>query len=308
MSTTSETAVANQEQCHFTYCSSFEPDLHQGDLLDKIPGLREMLEKVHPHYLKDDYQKFIVLTPSCGLVRRNGNPCNARYITLAAVRPLHLVIEREVEKYQDSFAKVAGACKTEVRSRVESFLATLLNNNDPRYFYLHKAPQFGLPNRACAFLHLSIALKTREHYEMCFAARKLSLKEVFRAKLGWLVGNIYSQVGTEDWVPRHQAENEFQKQIEDLLDSSFLWRPYKLLRAAKKTVESQGLFSRSDSDERNLLRECIEGTVLPDRRESVLERVACILDEMKLVDDPKQIKTICNRLRSDSGFSACFPK
>ena len=50
-----------------------------------------------------------------------------------------------------------------------------------------------------AYLKVSIALKSQEHYDKCLAAKKLELSDEFKAKLGWLVGNMYSRVGTADW-------------------------------------------------------------------------------------------------------------
>lgn len=50
-----------------------------------------------------------------------------------------------------------------------------------------------------AYLKVSIALKSDEHYDKCLSAKKIELTDEFKAKLGWLVGNMYSRVGTADW-------------------------------------------------------------------------------------------------------------
>src|SRR6266567_6106288 len=86
---------------HWTYKSP-EGDLCQGDVLKKTDVIRAVLEQVHPHYLKDDYTHFVVLTQTCDLVRREGGRCGSRYITLAAVRPLEVAVRRELLKYQKS--------------------------------------------------------------------------------------------------------------------------------------------------------------------------------------------------------------
>ncbi len=49
------------------------------------------------------------------------------------------------------------------------------------------------------YLKVSIALKSGEHYDECLKAKKIELADEFKAKLGWLVGNMYSRVGTTDW-------------------------------------------------------------------------------------------------------------
>ena len=85
MSPPEEVMQEGVSEYHFTY----EPpkdDLRQGDLLEKTEALEELLEEVHPYYLKDTYTHFLIITQSCDLVRRNGNPPKSRYVTIAGVR------------------------------------------------------------------------------------------------------------------------------------------------------------------------------------------------------------------------------
>lgn len=84
---------------HFTYCVDANEDLMQGDILRKTPEIDRVLNEAHPYYFQNKNNKYlIVLTQSCDLVRRPENdPCAARYISIAPVRPLSLVIERQVQ-------------------------------------------------------------------------------------------------------------------------------------------------------------------------------------------------------------------
>ena len=50
-----------------------------------------------------------------------------------------------------------------------------------------------------AYLKLSIALKSEECYDICLKAKKIELSDEFKAKIGWLIGDMYSRVGTTDW-------------------------------------------------------------------------------------------------------------
>ncbi len=227
---------------HFTYEAPTSPSLRQGDILKRMPdGLDRFLEDVHPHYLKDDYRFFIVLTQSCDLELRDGETCSARYLTIAAVRPLGLAIQRELQKYQSKFALRANVCKSSARTKLSQFIERLLNNNESKYFYLHECPQYELDESVCAFLHLSIALKAERHYKTCLAARILSLREVFRAKLGESVGRLYSRVGTEDWVPKHRTRTEFTEQIRQVVDQACLWVDDKRLTKAGKAMNRQNV-------------------------------------------------------------------
>ena len=186
---------------HFTYQ---EPDLaclKQGDILKKSDGIRSILEQVHPHYLRDDYQYFVVLTQTCDLVRRDSRQCKSPYITIAAVRSLELLLGMEIDKPQKTQVEIIGGiCSLDLKQRMTQFLEHLLKNKEPDYFFLSDDTSLGFPDRMVAFLKLSISLKADLHYDTCLSAKVLGLTDAFKAKLGWLVGNMYSRVGTPDWV------------------------------------------------------------------------------------------------------------
>lgn len=182
----------------FTYARPSDADLQQGDILKRTPEIQSILEKFHPYYFgRDSYTHFIVLTQSCDLVRRNGQHPKSRYITLAAVRPLNIVVERELEKYQSELAKLAMVCKDSSREKLSQFVEQLLNNNASDFFYLHPQPELGFSEPSCAFLRLSVSLKSVDHYEICHAARLLFVGPgFFRLSLdGWLGICIH------EWAP-----------------------------------------------------------------------------------------------------------
>lgn len=298
-------AHETQRNCHFTYSESSDPQsLQQGDVLRKDDGILQILQDVHPHYLKPDYEYFIVLTQSCDLECRKGyDPCKARYITLAAVRPLDLVIEREIDRLQqDPFLRVAGVCKRSSRTTLRDFLVRLHNNNEPRYFFLYEAADYGLPRSVCAFLHLSIAITSRDHYHTCLDSRILSLTEVFRAKLGWMVGNLYARVGTDDWVPRHRSQEDFDREIDVLLDGTCPWKDEKLLQEAKRTAIVNNLWD-GKTGEKEKLREVIRQTSVPSKKTILVREVLRVLDELDLVKQVDAKRRIETRLTNDSVFS-----
>src|SRR5687767_6990667 len=117
---------------HFTYEPNPRPNLSQGDVIQRTPAVEEMLEEVHPHYFQNrNNAYFVVLTQSCDLVRRDGKSCKARYISIAAARPLTHVIDREIAKYQQhEFEKRLGLCSKAYESKIQLFVERLLNNNE----------------------------------------------------------------------------------------------------------------------------------------------------------------------------------
>lgn len=223
-----------------SYFACTEPsgsDLQQGDVLEKSDAMCSLIREVHPYYLNDNYTHFLVITQSCDLVRRP-KECKSPYITLAAVKPLSFVLERELRKYQSSeLERLAEVCSSKSRPNLQRFLSGLLNNNDSQYFYLHHDPRLGVTQPVCAFLRLSISIKAPVHYESCLRARVLSLDQVFRAKLGWLTGNMYSRVGTPDWTPEYISTDEFGRMVDLHLDQLCNWEDDKRLRVAKRQIK-----------------------------------------------------------------------
>lgn len=201
--------------------------LQQGDVIRRSPGVEAVLREVHPHYFnKPDYRFFIVLTQSCDLARRAGQPSAARYVTVAAVRPLSLAIERYIAQQQfDELESRLGFASEDRKEKLRQFVERVMNNNEDSYFFLRAEPTHGLDEDHCAFLQLSIALKADLHYDTLLAAKILQLQEPFQHKLGYLVGTSYSRVGTEDWVPKHLTAEDFNKAVQERIAAagSVLW-------------------------------------------------------------------------------------
>jgi hypothetical protein len=216
---------------HFTYAEPDPNSLRQGDIIRRTEGLEALLVTIHPYYKRADYPYFQILTQTCDLVRRDARPCKSRYITLAAVRPLQLVLERERLRFQRSpVEQRLGFCSDRYRDRLVQFAERLLNNNEPGYFYLHREPSVGLLEDHCVFLQLSVPLRSEDHYQLLLSAKVLQLSDSFQHKLGWLVGNIYSRVGTEDWVPKAATPEQFEAMQDRLVDETTVWVPQEYHR------------------------------------------------------------------------------
>ena len=186
---------------HFTYKADADMNsLCQGDVLNITEELAEVLRSVHPYFLNEQYKYFMVLSQSCDLVRRNGKNCKTPYITLAAIRSYDSFLERTLirSKYAEN---ISGLLLMEEKKKEKAYqlIERIYNNTESEYFFLYKEEALEFPESMIAFLKVSIALKSQEHYDKCLAAKKLELSDEFKAKLGWVVGNMYSRVGTADW-------------------------------------------------------------------------------------------------------------
>ena len=284
---------------HFTYKSPDSSKLSQGDILVKTDEIKLILSQAHPHYLKDDYLYLIVLTQSCDL--HHGN---SRYITLAAVRPLELLIARELQNYQsDELEKKSKILDTRKKDYLSRFIEHLLKNNEPEYFYLNEDVSMGLSESCVAFLRLSIAIKYDLHYSACLRAKKLELQDIFKAKLGWLVGNMYSRVGTEEWVPEYKTESEFIEIIQQIIETNCI-----LIDNVKDVLkELRGKYTPIQLSTMNLkeLQQEIEMIKIPTRKDKFLERFTDVLSgiEFSSVDQSLK-KKIVNEIKNDPGLSA----
>lgn len=192
--------------------------LEQGDLLRRSPEVVALLEKYHPYYANHPQNVFFaVLTQSCDLVRR-GERCAARYISLAPVRPLRAILRREFEGTLHNVGpgrQPFGSHRT--RTTIEQFLERLFRNNEPPFFFYEPAHAAGVAEEMCAMLALPVSLKP-EHYETLLKAKLVGVEDVFQAKLGWLLGQMYSRVGTPDF-----DTPVISKMVRAYMDGAALW-------------------------------------------------------------------------------------
>lgn len=201
---------------HWTYDDvDTVSDLEQGDLIRPSVDIRQVLDRYHRYFSDDKYTLFIISTQSCDLVRRKHGP-KASYITIAAVRYLREVAGRLLAEIAPQVG--AGMFRTSGQNQWRDFLSRLFNQNEQNLglFYLHKDADAGVDDDSVAFLRVTVALKT-EHYETILAARAGRLRAEFRAKLGWLLGNLFARPATADWNEKPEGAISLKRLIGDYL-------------------------------------------------------------------------------------------
>jgi hypothetical protein len=222
---------------------------------------------------------------------------------LAAVRPLDNVLQREAARYQKSPIHRKGCiCPETKRDYLYQFLVRLLNNNHPEYFFLYEDASLGLSETCCAFIRLSIAIRANEHYDKCLGAKFLELKESFRAKLGWLAGNLYSRIGTEDWTPENRTKKAFKKMVEDILDRNLFFFDHSVIETLQKKFK--------DVDQESLNQESIlkaaKAVKIPAKKEKlnlVAERVSQILKGLDALPEGFDTDRLLARMKADPVIS-----
>lgn len=285
---------------HFTYDEEInQGELMQGDVLARTPEINEILKQAHPHF--HDHPKnlfFMVLTQSCDLVvRAAGGRCKAPYISIVPVRSLDLVLERHIS--QASAAAVntdLPVLSDKVKSKASEFLSRLINNNEPGYFFLEGQ---GTPLGAdcAAYLNLSIALKADIHFEACRQAKLLQLRAEFQAKLGWLVCQLYSRVGTQDW-----EQAPLQKKITNLLREAAIWVP----DATISYLENEFARKAELGAEVAMTAQEISKAVAkaPKRKDAVIEQATKIIATVLGEDRHAEVERLRKRLEADSSLTS----
>ncbi|WP_210359308.1 hypothetical protein [Sphingomonas beigongshangi] len=285
----------------------FEPEgridyeaLLQGDLLNRNDELAQIVAEAHRYYAEAaDYSHFLVLTQSCDLVRRKG-ACKARYITICAVRPLALFVERELAKYSQplaGFPVPVGNLQDSVLAR--QFLERVMNNTVDGVFFIPKGSASGVDTHLCAFLPLSIALRA-DHYEACLSAKVGQATEIFAAKIGSLASGLYSRIATPDLAERHggKAAAAYRDAFFDELGvRSIAWLSTFQRNELEKAVATPRPSPLETHDAEEVLRS------LPSETDALAARAVEVLVNRKLLeDDPATKRRAANFLKNDGPF------
>jgi len=276
---------------HWTYASYAEADnVEQGDILRPTDRLKEVFCEVHPHFNDDKYLGFIVTTQSCDLVPRKRST-KALYISLAAIRPLTQVIRKVLAHTVTPVAD--GIFKTGDKFEAKQFLSRLLNQNEQSLglFFLYPDADAGIGEAAVAFLRVTVALRA-EHYGALQEARCGRLTPEFRAKLGWLVGNLYVRPATQDWQDKEGGKKQFDQLIQGYLADA-KWIDDEIVAAARDT----------GVDISESTPEFLEGLRPPSRLERALEIVRTELGKVAPDLSSTDVQKVENVLRNHGSFT-----
>jgi len=214
--------------------------LAQGDLLKRTPELAEAVGQAHSYYAEaNDYTHFLVLTQSCDLVRR-ASGCKTRYITVCAVRPLSVAVDREMSKFtneMEGFPFRVGDLDRGILAR--QYLDRVMNNTVDGMFFIPRGSADTVDEHLCAFLPLSIALRT-SHYDICLGAKVAQAEEIFAAKIGSLASGLYGRIATPDLHEKRPASvSSFKEEFfEELGYASVAWLSPVQKKALKVRVRT----------------------------------------------------------------------
>lgn len=286
---------------HWTY-EDFHPDrdLLQGDILEPTEDLRSVFRCVHPHFLDPKYTAFLLITQSCDLAVRKGK-CNTRYLNIAVIRPIEAVLHDLLGHVCQPV--VDGIYLQETKGEARRLLGRLFNQNEQALglFYLHPDLKAGIAIPSVSLLRVTVTLRV-DHYDIVRNARRGRLCPEFRSKLGWLVGNLYSRVGTQDWHEPSKRSKELEQLVSQYLDSEDiphcpLWVPKALVQAAK------GHGVSLEQLDRDRVASVLEKHRPPPAKSRVIEQTLRVLRNVIPSIDDATLVRIKNRLGNDQLFS-----
>lgn len=287
---------------HFTYNES--PDkttLCQGDVLLITDDLKVVLKETHPYFTKNDYKYFIVLTQTCDLVRRNKGLCNSPYITLAAVRSYNDFIKKVSPQFKvknvNNFLLLDKNSSTSFLQLIER----LYNNNESEYFFLARETEVGLDESMVAFLKVSFALKSDLHYDKCLEAKKIELNDDFKAKLGWLVGQMYSRVGTKDWVSSIFTNRpDFLEMLRNDLTSRFIIVEKDKLKVLENNIINEKL----NFNQLNDIRFYLDNIIIEPNYDIAMNIIEDIIKKKNNINTNEEKDVLIRKIRSNSQLRA----
>lgn len=284
---------------HWTY-EDFTPDqdLYQGDILSPTEELRSVLKEVHPHFLDQKYSAFLLITQTCDMVIRSGY-CETKYLNIAVVRPLESVIHGFLSQVCSSVVNQVYLKETKYKAR--DLMERLFNQNEAALglFYLHNDSTSGIDVPSVSLLRIAVTLRV-EHYDILKKARRGRLTAEFRNKLGWLIGNLYARIGTQDWHD-DERKKDLEKLIKQYIDSnenfSPAWIPRSWVDKAKDSGVNLELIPKDDiHDELNKYKPLTA-------KQQTVAQVKRVLSEVIPNIDQDTLQRVVNRLTNDELFS-----
>src|SRR5262249_12877696 len=126
----------------------------------------------------------------------------------------------------------------------------------------------------------------------------------------WLVGNIYSRVGTPDWVPDNYPSQDFERLVDETINNLCYWvgEPVKrkIAEEEKRRKRKYGETYELQEEEFHELLEKFSKEQ-ESRKEELIARIVKVLEEIQPnLSGSDLVGKLPLRLKNDSEFSRLF--
>lgn len=274
-------------------------DLAQGDILWPTDELREILKEVHPHFLDPKYTAFLLTTQSCDIVRRKGE-CNTRYLNLAVIRGLEDVLHDMLSHVCDCVGH--GIYTQESKNDAKQLLSRVFNQNEQALgiFYLHQDADAGIAVSSVSLLRVSVTLRV-DHYDAIRRSRRGRLATEFRGKLGWLVGNLFSRIDTQDWNETEERQSELKRLLDDALAERDAKSPKWVKDSWIRAARANGVELLQLPRDQFLIE--VERHKPPTAKDATIQHALRVMKESLPEITDEQLQKIGKRLQNDAAFA-----
>jgi len=287
---------------HWTY-QTFDPqsDLEQGDIIAPSDEVRALLSG-YGSFGDDGHIAFILATQSCDLVRRGGSPPKASHLAVAGIKPLAPALPTLLAATVKAVAP--GRFKASSMAEARRLLERVFNQNEQALgiFFLFEESEIGIGEPSVAMLRRTAAVSC-DDYEVLRKARTGRLTPEFRAKLGWLLGNLYDRPATPDWSDMPGGPAKYESLVRDYLREQVpgfgpAWIDDEIVAAAKNIGVD---IAMAPVHELELLKP------LP-AHEQAIEEVCKQIRKIDAAFDDEKLGKLHNRLANSGQFKRLFRK
>jgi hypothetical protein len=209
--------------------------LFQGDIIFIDDAIRSNLIALYQDRVKKA-EFAIVLTQSCDLVKRSdlGNQCKAQLIHMGILSIFDEYFLDDLSKYCEKglFEDKVLIIDEGKAQKLQNSLEKLFNNNISDHFFIPEDSGKGLANHYVVDLR-DQCLISYEYFEDILGNKRCELEEIYRAKLGYMVSQLFSRIGTKDW-----NKQELENTIKGLINAnSIILSKDKVRKARQREAE-----------------------------------------------------------------------
>jgi hypothetical protein len=204
--------------------------LYQGDIIFIDDVIRENL--IAYNKTKADTCDFtIILTQSCDLVKRSelGNKCKAQLLHLGFLSSFDEYFVDNLSKYCENglFGGKISIIEQGKAQKLQNNLERLFNNNLSDLFFIPEDNGQGLSSHYVVDLR-DQCLISFNYYDNLLMNKRCELEEIYRAKLGYMVSQLFSRIGTKDW-----DKDELNSMLKSMINEKSIILPKEKIKLVK---------------------------------------------------------------------------
>lgn len=270
-------------------------NLYQGDIVEssgEVFGLVKNALRDLAKYDAESVRAFMIITQSCDLVVRDNHRRNTTHVALAPVTTLKDAVCDMVVPML--YRRVGRYVSEDDRNGYNTQLNRILNNSNDNCFFLFGDQANGLGGHSCARLRVHLPLAEPNACEVLLRHKRGQLSGVFRAKLGSMLGSIYSRVGTPDFESFGQAGKEDRARVVSSLSGLIDW-----VKPDEFKCWSQGLTNDGDEQKRQSeFEDARRMKKVPSKRDTLCAQIeACIKEVRPDVLTPDIVGQLMQRIK-----------